>query len=1141
MEIRQTLLNRLMLWPVALAALWVTPLLAQDQTKPSILFLGGAQVEAKPFGQPNKYRLRQILPDAKVQNKLKEGGFVWASDFLTTKMTWDDVRQFNAVVMLDFPIIERHPSLKDDVRRVEKLLQRFVKEGGGLMLTGSTQGGMWGQERNTEEMNRFLEPYQAVVLKEQVEEKDGALRLPRPTRKSASALAWTGNVVKHPLTNGVRGLIYPTGYAQTYYAHAVRVSEPWHVLMKGSKTASTYTVKLGSGNERASKKPGTCASEPPLLAVRESGKGRIVLWPTIPSVTIIDGYHPFWGSGLIMTGRDRQHPSDGERLLFNLLRWLVEPSLGKLGGYAPKPPEEKEKEPGLFPSAWDRLKISPRRFPNTYRGIIGMKSTLSSGKSSPQEMIQAAREAGYHFAAFGEDLEALTKEKLERLTKLCADASGERFQAYPGFIYHDASGNAWEVFGPTITWPKDDWWHDKAKKTIVINNMIFRGYQFLPLIMVHPNKNPELPWFQGNFKGIAVHTYEGGKLVDDATQVYRRLQSDDYKLFATAVHIVRSAEEVKAVARGPHAQTYVCWYELSDVVSAFCGTSPKYQGKHVWQWPSFASSGPLIEDFTVYNFGTADLALGGRERLRVHVRVTSAKGLKEVSIFDGERLWRRIKLSGEKEWSVVLDGFHDRQHHFSVEATDMDGRKAVSSDRRTNVQEVLLIRCTDNINTYTSGKYEAAPFFPIRGLESYVERLAGNFTHFPKTRGVKEMERYAVDQRLRLVSRFGYVFDHILHHYYAPTASTNWNRNDIPEVAVPQTALKGRVTLTMFTPWADATSAYLVDGEFHVLRDVSVPQSKILVFHGPWAEDADVFYASRTDGKGHVACGGRHRRHRFHGSLDDVEYVANLPPHGGSRAVYPLSPNLTYRGLTQRKWGTSTLLIELDTGRPTLAKGDTIAYRYLAVFSQMNAIPDNSFIEEVCDKLGLRGKTAYTVKPTHGRVIDKKFVLRLQAEGCGFAGTITQAKLPLRLPVFVQGLNNRWPAGIWYKGQNRLVIPQWTMDRMHQRYARRRPVRKRDPIFRFGVQEDGVGMLQIDTEVGDKRIFIGNLLVCDNPDVFLELDDARKGKEKITAHNPTDAAITITVKPGPGFDLVGRFAKELTIPAGGLVTVALRD
>ena len=53
---------------------------------------------------------------------------------------------------------------------------------------------------------------------------------------------------------------------------------------------------------------------------------------------------------------------------------------------------------------------------------------------------------------------------------------------------------------------------------------------------------------------------------------------------------------------------------------------------------------------------------------------------------------------------------------------------------------------------------------------------------------------------------------------------------------------------------------------------------------------------------------------------------------------------------------------------------------------------------------------------------------------------------------------------------------------------------------------DGTGFLQIDTDVGDKDLFIGNPLVCEQPDVSLTLVDVRPGRAAFVAHNPTDAA-----------------------------------
>jgi hypothetical protein len=112
------------------------------------------------------------------------------------------------------------------------------------------------------------------------------------------------------------------------------------------------------------------------------------------------------------------------------------------------------------------------------------------------------------------------------------------------------------------------------------------------------------------------------------------------------------------------------------------------------------------------------------------------------------------------------------------------------------------------------------------------------------------------------------------------------------------------------------------------------------------------------------------------------------------------------------------------------------------------------------------------------------------------------------------------------------------MDLVHNRFAQKQKRQATDEVIRFG-SVDGTGMLQVDTGTGDKEVFIGNLLVCDQPQVFLELDDVRPGKGRGTANNPTDQPLTVTVRPGPGFGLLGAFAKTVSIPAGGMVNVPL--
>lgn len=1102
--------------------------------KPAILFLSG-RVTEDPMGRPSKYRVRGFIPDATLQDNIDKWGYEWTVDFLSTKLTLDYLKQFNGVVLMNFPIPHRHGGIDDTlIRNAIDLLHDYVREGGGLLLTGITEGGQWAFDQDVDEMNRFLRPFDASVHKEQVLEKNPLL-----IRKSVFGrifeMAWTNNISIHPVTAGVEGFLYPvTPGSMAHYTRPVTPGSSWQTLLKGSPTAHSAKFGLG-GPDRYVSTPGKVESEPVLLAVRDYEKGRIALWPTVPTATIIDGYHRFWGGGATMKPMDSNFPSYGEILLYNMFEWLTEPSMGLFGGFEKEVVAEEEEEIGFIEIDWDRVQYREdyKQYPHTFKGIIGLKSSLSDGRDTPEALLAAAKEAGYDFAAFSENLAKLDAGKLRRLNEVCAKFSDADFQAFPGFTYIHASGNKWQVFDRQIGWPQDNWWHDKEKRIINDNNVVFRGYGLPPVIMVHPNNTPEKPWYQGNFKGIAVYTYENGRLVDDASEIYKYLQANNFSLFPVTINFVRTADEVKHSAVSPIMHTYVPWLNLEDIIVPFRSTSIRYQGRWYWQRPHFVSSGPGVEAFIVRNFGTSDLAIPGNDRFRMFLNLSSEAGLEEVNILDRGNTWRRFLPAGEKQWSVTLDGFHSENHNFIVFARDKAGGKTVSSSCNTAVQEINVPRCTDNYNTFYAGKWKAVPVFPIRGVEHYIDRQAEAFSRFPAVPGIMETIRPAVEQQLTHISRFGFIRTDILNDYYPETATPNWNKTDNSERAESQDSFTRKARLTLFTPWADSTVAYLVEGEFNTLKDLQLSSRRVPVFTGRWVAEADTYTVSRKDGTSFTESIKPWAGGSLTGMLDGAWYVANLGAEGGSRAVVPLTEGMDYRGIT-RNHETYYMDAGLLLDKPELSAGEGFSYRYLAVFSTVQAPANNEFVEDVVNKLGIKGNTSYSVYPETGKVLDTKFILHLEAQDYGFTGRFTRSNLPMLLPVFIDGLNERWPAGIFYRGTNRLVIPVWRMDREHNRYSARQEQVFENPVFRFGIV-DGRGMLQVDTETADRNVYIGNLLVCDNPEVFLELEDTRPGKETIAANNPTDRPVTVTVRPGPGFDLLGAFAKQVTIPAGGMV------
>jgi len=181
--------------------------------------------------------------------------------------------------------------------------------------------------------------------------------------------------------------------------------------------------------------------------------------------------------------------------------------------------------------------------------------------------------------------------------------------------------------------------------------------------------------------------------------------------------------------------------------------------------------------------------------------------------------------------------------------------------------------------------------------------------------------------------------------------------------------------------------------------------------------------------------------------------------------------------------------------------------------------------------------------PSVGTVVGTKLALRLRAKGFGFRGTISRCHLPIALPVFIEGLNPRWSAGVWYKGTNTFLQTEWPpgyhqRKPVHRRYVQTR--KKTDEIFRIGTFDGGIGYLQLDTETGDRDVFIGNLVTCSRDDFFVVFHrDLKTRKATVEVHNPTDKAAKVTVKPGNGFDLYGDFAKTVDVPLGSSVVIGV--
>ncbi len=1075
--------------------------------------------------------LRWVKPDARLQRELARRGITVDEAVYGPALDDKLLRRYQVVVLLGAPLQGQRPAVEQMVRRKMALLHRHVARGGGLLYLHAPA---WGMGRQEARLNRWLRRYGGRVLREQVTEPPARLHRIQRVR---TPLGWTDSLARHRVTRGVGGLFYPVARnAWHNYTQPVKVSRRWRVLVRGEATARSVRGRSGGAPSRVVDDGGSYRRSPPLLAVRQAGRGRLALWPTASTCLWQDGYHRQW-RGQVMDGAAGARRSRGLALLEQLLRWLGRSTPRAAGPEVIEPPAPAPA--AAKPLAWDRIRPRGAELPQHYVGLVGAQSDLSLGSASPAQMIRAARAAGYQFVAFTEELSRMDAAKTRRLIQACRAGSTPTFQAVPGFHYRDEAGNAHVVFGPRVRWPDKAWLSKKAPGRVTYNNVFFRGLGFQPLAVVRSASNPKKPWLLGNFKGFAVYSYVGGKRVDDSSAHYRTLQAMGYNLFPLALHLSRSPAAVKA-ARGPGLmQTYVRWWRASDPVAAITGPlGAVVKGRRLHYFPAFVSSGPIIEDFRTINAAVIDLAQPGRQRHRTHLLVSAAAGLAQVELRHGPSRRYRITARG-KRLGRVIDGFHDRQRAPLLEVTDAAGGRAISWSRLHAVQEYSFVSGADNFNTIHGGKWATSAITPLRGVEDYVRltqlRPLPRLMVHHATLGQRELDdsaRPAVRQDVRVASRFGSVVEYSATGHYPRGATSNWNLA-VVEPWRPNKNLLYRVRVTRYRPHPDGVVVDLIKATITPRRDL------IITSHNnrglPLLHTASPGFL-RLDVTG---AGGKVTRRSLAGGVAALEarparggFAALSPAPGGSVAYVPLQKGLRVHVWRHARGGGMWLL----GGRPgqRLKAGRALTFSYLAVNGGLGAAGTTGagFITDLISKMGLgaSGATAYRVQARRGKVTSRRLVLKLAASRGAFSGRVSRAKLPLDLPVRLTGLNGRWDALLWYRGQGQFLVPLWRPGRDHVSAGRQRRTLK-DEQRRFPVSA-GAGMLQLDTELGARDVFIGHPVQASDRRLYIQLTDTRKGRERVWLHNSEKKAITTTVWRDPDFSLLPAFKLEVTVPAG---------
>jgi len=651
------------------------------------------------------------------------------------ELTRDRIRHYNVLVLFVTPdslevCDNQNSSSPARNESFVSIVEEFVQNGGGVLL-------MPGEMNiRMQRLAALTDRWGARLPAERIIENNPNNVASMPHSAHATRLAFTDDIATSPVSNGVRSLWYP--YEPTYLASMTNpliVDDRWQVVVRASATATTSPIDT----HRSDAAPGlitraTPEPRPPLMAIRTLGAGRVALIAEWPQFSVGSGTKWIFDRDVLERGLSGR-PSDFGKLLSNTLGWLSVPSLesAALGGWTMPP--DRLQAPNAAPAikaqyaapalAYDRAALGHVELPpgrKFFRGLLGAKSSYSSGSGSVADYARAAREAGLDFVVFLEDFDHLSKEKLAALASDCARSSGPDLLLLPGFAVESNIGNHLFFFSPHPEWPPDEVLTGPHHNLLYVQEQNSKG-EFTGFLTpfftwvanaYHPYKG-QVGYYDFAdsphgmrlydarlYSMVGLRFYRNGKSVEDLTDAYLLSAASTIAPTPVSVEEVSSPEDLVREARRGHAMTYAAGSSLdADASDGVFRTALRWAHQYDGV-PVFVSSGPKILSWPAC-FRSATYGAEGfapeRAAMESPLVVTSEVGLDEIRIYNGPDLFRRFALDGARtfEQKLMLDG--TVQRNLVVVARDRRGGVAVSVARRSWADGALApVFCSDHIN-----------------------------------------------------------------------------------------------------------------------------------------------------------------------------------------------------------------------------------------------------------------------------------------------------------------------------------------------------------------------------------------------------------------------------------------------------------
>lgn len=729
---------------------------ADTKTAPAILFCSWT---------PNGYI------DLDYLQRLKAKGFDvdYTKDW--SEVTWERIQQYHALVIFDFPekgkvtrMPGEGPARGMPFEEFTAMLGRYREMGGGVFIIAESLGPLvsTGYDSTLYKVtNEGLAPFGAAIPMETLSVPEAELR--KHPRIPILRFGYFSHVLPSPVSEGVRGIWLPiTGLDghNRLVCGAIDVDSDWQPVVRGgpsfrSEPLDMEALRVGSKTplppeDIVQRKGGV--DDPVVFAVREYEGARLALFHCFPVFHVGSGTKWFYDGVLLDKGMAGK-PSDLGRLIENTLRWLAEPAMkiGQLGG-AEVPPEKllpQQLQPGArekFAPKPQNLHPDQRPAPaKVFLGFTGARTRYSGGRDDVAAYARVAREKGLSFVIFLEDLAKLTPESFARLKKDCEDQSTDDLLLIPGYTMDTNIGNRMFIYGPTMELPPAGVMSKKTPSVFALQSEDENGnfkvgataLNFLLGLPGHGKKQGNVGFFDFHraaekggislehcraFGAAAVLFYEDGKLVEDVTDLYLRTNAGTMSPLPLAVDLTSSAEGMRrAIAQGQGINSAVA-SSHDKLLKEALGWNHQFESPRVGVAEGGTiSSWPQTNRVWIYG---GERFVNSMNLLPAALEVSSPDGIREIALYDGEKLFRKFTPQNQpKDFFVRLFLNGELQRNITAVVTDGKGRKSVSFPLRTWKEgSSAPLFCGDHVNDCRSinMKFGRGPLWPRTYFDAIV-------------------------------------------------------------------------------------------------------------------------------------------------------------------------------------------------------------------------------------------------------------------------------------------------------------------------------------------------------------------------------------------------------------------------------------